>query len=122
MKRGISNGLCAVFTCCHTALSSSFLLSLLEQTSAFLQKENFLYMTGLHPGKALFVFFFLVTYLALNRGMASFMQVRFTRLPDSGLYGYSNGLLHLAVLAVTVSPILLLFRQTCPVPGNLFRL
>ena len=73
----------------------------------------FLSMTGLHPGKALFVFFFLLTYLALNRGIASFMQVRFTRLPDSGLYGYSNGLLHLAVLAVTVSPILLLFRQTC---------
>ena len=73
----------------------------------------FLSMTGLHPGKALFVFFFLLTYLALNRGIASFIQTRFTRLPDSGLYGYSNGLLHLAVLAATVSPILLLFRQTC---------
>ncbi len=73
----------------------------------------FLSMIGLHPGKALFVYFFLLTYLGFNRGIANFMQVRFTCLPHSGLYAYSNGLLHLAMLAITIPFVLLLFKQTC---------
>ncbi len=75
----------------------------------------FLNLVRLHPGAVLFVYFFLLAYLGFNRGIASFLQVRFGSLADSGLYGCANGLLHLAVEAVTIPFLIKLFKRTCHV-------
>lgn len=73
----------------------------------------FLYLVRLHLGVVLFVYFFLLAYLGLNRGIASFLQAQFVDLTDAGVYGCANGLLHLAVVAATVPFLLKLFKQTC---------
>lgn len=88
-------------------------LRFLEFFFGIIHLSSYLIMVHMPPGKTLFLYFFVVAYMSIIRGISYTFEAWLFYNPDMSFMSYTSSFLNIAVIFVTAPLAFFLFKKTC---------